>query len=157
MEKEFKLVNLRQAVSVVVFKGDRFLMVSGKDWPEGAWCFPQGGIKEDESHFNAVLRELKEELGTERFRVLGKSKVEHKYLFPEEIARKKNCDGQYQTVWFAEFLGDIQDIKPNEKELMNQAWFEEENIIKSMMYPEQRETFQKVLEELSYLRKNKIF
>ena len=43
MEKEFKIIRLRQAVSVVVFKGDEFLMVSGKDWPDGAWCFPQGG------------------------------------------------------------------------------------------------------------------
>ena len=157
MEKEFKIIRLRQAVSVVVFKGDEFLMVSGKDWPDGAWCFPQGGILKGETHFSAVLRELSEELGTDKFRVLGKSRVEHKYLFPEELVGTKGCEGQYQTIWFAEFLGEFGEIKPNKEELMNQSWFKEGDVIKSMMYEEQKETFKKVLEELDYFRKNKIF
>ena len=60
-------MNLRQAISAVVFKDDKFFMVSGKDWPKGAWCFPQGGVNEKETHIDAVKRELKEELGTEKF------------------------------------------------------------------------------------------
>jgi len=157
MDKEFKVIRLRQAVSVVVFKEDKFLMTSSKGWPENSWCFPQGGINSGETHFEAAKRELKEELGTDKFNLFTKSKIEHTYLFPDKIKGKKGCEGQYQTVWFAEFFGDFEDIKPNKDELMQQAWFKREEIIKNMAYPEQKETFKKVLEELDKLRENKIF
>lgn len=158
MEEEFKVIRLRQAISVVVFKGNKFLMVSGKDWPEGAWCFPQGGLATGETHVKAVLRELKEELGTDKFQILGKSQIEHMYLFPtEKIRIKKGCEGQYQTIWFVEFIGEFNEITPDKEELMNQAWFERQDILSSMMYPEQVETFKKVLEEFDKLKESRIF
>lgn len=157
IENEFKIIRLRQAISVVVFKEDKFLMVSGKDWPEGSWCFPQGGINPKETHIKAVKRELQEELGTDKFQILGKSQIEHMYLFPEKIREKKGCEGQYQTIWFAEFIGEFKEIIPNKEELMNQSWFNGNEIIKNMAFPEQIETFKKVLEEFDKLRKNKIF
>ena len=146
---------LRQAVSVVVFQDNEFLMVAGKDWPEGAWCFPQGGVESGESHHQAVLRELKEELGSDKCVILMKSKTEHSYLFPEEMRKKKGFDGQYQTIWFAQFMGEKQEIKPA-SELRKHAWFLRNEIIPNMMYPEQRETFEKVLLEFEGLRKTKI-
>jgi len=157
MEEEFKIIKLRQAVSAVVFKNNKFLMVAGKDWPEGAWCFPQGGINFGETHIKAVKRELQEELGTDKFEILGKSQKEHMYLFPDKIREKKKCGGQYQTIWFVEFIGEIEGINPNKEELMNHAWFEKQEVIPSMMYPEQKETFEEVLKEFIRLKENKIF
>lgn len=156
-EANFKIIRLRQAVSVVVFKDDRFLMVAGKDWPEGSWCFPQGGINYNETHVKALIRELREELGTDKFQILGKSQIEHMYLFPEKIRIKKGCEGQYQTIWFVEFIGELEEIKPNKTELMNQSWFGRDEILTNMMYPEQVSTFAKVLEEFDKLKGNKIF
>lgn len=149
-------MNLRQAISAVVFKDDKFFMVSGKDWPKGAWCFPQGGVNEKETHIDAVKRELKEELGTERFEILSKSSIDHKYFFPEEIKKKKGFDGQYQTIWFVRLLCEFNELNPDMNELMQHSWFEEHEIIKNMMYPEQKETFSKVLEELRLLIQTKI-
>jgi putative (di)nucleoside polyphosphate hydrolase len=97
-------MKLRQAVSAVVFQNNKFLMVAGNDWPKGAWCFPQGGIKENETHFQAITRELNEELGTNEFKILTKSKIDHTYLFPEKIKQKKKCEGQYQTIWFVNLI-----------------------------------------------------
>ena len=79
------------------------------------------------------------------------------YLFPDNIRKKKGCEGQYQTIWFIEFLGNLDEIKPNKDELSRQAWFNENEIIKSMMYPEQKEGFDRVLKELKKLREEKIF
>lgn len=156
-DEEFKIIKLRQAVSAIVFKDNKFLMVSGKDWPKGSWCFPQGGIKAKETHIRAVERELKEELGTDKFKILGKSAIDHMYLFPDKIRKKKGCGGQYQTIWFVELLGDTSEIKKSGDELMNLGWFNDENIIPSMMYPEQKEVFSRILEEFKQLRKDKIF
>ena len=147
---------LRQAISVVVFSEDEFLMVAGKDWPEGAWCFPQGGVEPGETHYQAVLRELQEELGTDKFIVLSKSKTEHSYLFPEEMKKKKGFDGQYQTIWFARFTGEKQGIRAA-SELKKHAWFPRNAIIANMMYPEQKETFERVLRELDDLRATNMF
>jgi len=156
MGDTFKTIRLRQAVSAVLFRNGKFLMVAGADWPEGAWCFPQGGLDIDEKHFDAVQRELKEELGTDKFRVLMKSKTEHMYLFPQKIQEKKKCEGQYQTIWFAEFLGEFDEISMNAQELSRYSWFDKEDVVKSMMYPEQKEVFEKVLDELSKLQKEGI-
>jgi len=146
---------LRQAVSVVVFKDKEFLMVAGKDWPEGAWCFPQGGVESNESHLAAAQRELLEELGTNKFLILTKSKTDHSYFFPEAIKKKKGYDGQYQTIWFAQFIGDKTEIKPA-LELRKHSWFTRDTVIPNMMYPEQKETFEKVLAELDELRTQRI-
>jgi len=155
-KEEFRLIKLRQAVSAVVFKDNQFLMVSGKDWPENAWCFPQGGIQKNEKHIEAVERELKEELGTDKFKILSKSEIDHMYLFPDKIRKKKRCEGQFQTIWFVKFFGNLEEIKPNKQELNKQSWFNKEEIIPNMMYPEQKEVFSRILEELTNLRNENI-
>ncbi len=101
--ENFRTINLRQAISAVVFKEDKFLMMAGKDWPENAWCFPQGGIKEKETHFKAVVRELKEELGTDNFRVMTKSSIDHMYLFPDKIRKKKVSKGNFKLFGLSNF------------------------------------------------------
>jgi putative (di)nucleoside polyphosphate hydrolase len=159
MEKkeDFKIIKLRQAISAVIFKKDKFLMMSGTDWPEGSWAFPQGGIEFGETHIQAVERELQEELGTSNFKILGKSIIEHTYLFPEKIKEKRGCEGQYQTIWFVEFKGEENEIIPDKDELMECSWFDQEEILSNMRFPEQIDTFKKVLEELNKLRVSKIF
>ena len=155
--EEYKIARLRRAISAVVFKEDKFLLVAGKDWPENAWCFPQGGLNNEETQFDAVKRELKEEFSSEKFEVLAKSKIEHSYLFPIAIAEKKGFDGQYQTIWFVRFLGNFNEIKSNKEELSKFFWFDKEDVVKNMRYPEQKETFIEVLKEFDKLREERVF
>lgn len=156
IKENFKIIKLRQAVSAVVFREDKFLMVVGKDWPEGAWCFPQGGINKDETHLVAITRELKEELGTEKFRVLTKSEIDHMYLFPDKTRRKKEYEGQFQTIWFVEFFGEFDSVTLKTNELLKHQWFDKNAVVENMLYPEQKEVFSRALIELDNLRKNNI-
>ncbi len=155
-EERFKIIKLRQGVSAVLFKGSKFLMVAGTDWPDGAWCFPQGGINIGETHIKAIKRELIEELGTDRFRILTKSETDHMYLFPSNIRKKKGFHGQFQTIWFVEFLGEFDGISMDKTELSKYGWFDKEDVVKSMMYPEQKEVFERVLVELTKLQSSGI-
>ena len=78
-----------------------------------AWQMPQGGIDRGETPSQAALRELKEEIGTDKAEILGESRGWLKYELPAELAEKafggRYC-GQKQK-WFAmRFIGKESDI-----------------------------------------------
>ncbi|GAB6044930.1 RNA pyrophosphohydrolase [Caminibacter profundus] len=62
-----------------------------------AWQFPQGGIDKGESCKQALLRELKEEIGTDKVEIISEMPEWLKYDFPKKIAEKMYpYDGQAQ-------------------------------------------------------------
>ena len=78
-----------------------------------AWQMPQGGIDRGETPGQAALRELKEEIGTDKAEIIGESRGWLKYELPAELAGKafggRYC-GQKQK-WFAmRFIGKESDI-----------------------------------------------
>jgi putative (di)nucleoside polyphosphate hydrolase len=80
----------------------------------GGWQLPQGGIDADEDPEAAVLRELREEIGTDRAQVLGRVPEWLAYDFPEEVLRQ-SMRGKYRgqlQLWFAlRFTGVDADIR----------------------------------------------
>ena len=61
-----------------------------------AWQFPQGGIDEGEDPKTALLRELKEEIGTDNVEILAGFPHWLSYDFPHPSDRFKGYDGQKQ-------------------------------------------------------------
>ncbi|WP_457560866.1 RNA pyrophosphohydrolase [Caminibacter sp.] len=62
-----------------------------------AWQFPQGGIDEGETPKKALLRELKEEIGTNDVEIIAEMPEWLSYDFPKKIAKKMYpFDGQTQ-------------------------------------------------------------
>lgn len=82
--------------------------------PPGGWQLPQGGIDPDEDPAIAVLRELEEEIGTARARIIGEHPDWLTYDLPPEllgVALGGKFRGQRQR-WFAlRFEGDDADIR----------------------------------------------
>ena len=82
------------------------------DCPD-AWQMPQGGIDPGENPREAALRELVEEIGTDRAEILAESRHWHAYDLPPEIAAKA-WDGRFRgqrQKWFAmRFTGSDADI-----------------------------------------------
>lgn len=80
----------------------------------GGWQLPQGGIDADEDPRAAVLRELAEEIGTDRAEIVGEHPDWLTYDLPPEligVALKGRYRGQRQR-WFAlRFTGQDQDIR----------------------------------------------
>ncbi|MBM0636887.1 RNA pyrophosphohydrolase [Campylobacter sp. VicNov18] len=61
------------------------------------WQFPQGGIDKGESIVKALLRELKEEIGTDEVEIIAEYPEWLSYNFPVKIAKKMYpYDGQIQ-------------------------------------------------------------
>lgn len=82
----------------------------------GGWQLPQGGVDPGEDLRRAVLRELAEEIGTDRAEIIAEHPDWLHYDFPPELARRgfriaQRYRGQRQR-WFAlRFLGADSDIR----------------------------------------------
>jgi putative (di)nucleoside polyphosphate hydrolase len=78
-----------------------------------AWQMPQGGIDPGETPFQAALRELREEIGTDKVELLAENPVWLTYDLPPELSRGV-WGGRYrgqEQKWFAmRFTGDDSDI-----------------------------------------------
>jgi putative (di)nucleoside polyphosphate hydrolase len=77
------------------------------------WQLPQGGIDPGETPAEAALREMREEIGTNKALILAESQLWHCYDVPPEIAALK-WSGKYRgqaQKWFAmRFYGEDSDI-----------------------------------------------
>jgi putative (di)nucleoside polyphosphate hydrolase len=105
----------RRSVGVMLLNRQGEVFVARRiDMPTlPAWQMPQGGIDRGETPAEAALRELKEEIGTDRAEILDESRAWLKYELPAELACKvfggRYC-GQKQK-WFAmRFIGEDSDI-----------------------------------------------
>lgn len=77
---------------------------------KGAWQFPQGGIDDGETPKIAILRELKEEIGTDKVEIIAECPDWHSYDFPQNVASKmRPYDGQMQK-YFLVRLKNLSDI-----------------------------------------------
>jgi len=110
----------RPNVGAVLFSRDGTVFVARRaDLPNaegapGGWQLPQGGIDPGEDPRAAVLRELAEEIGTDRAEIIGEHPAWLSYDLPAElvgVALRGRYRGQTQR-WFAlRFLGEDADIR----------------------------------------------
>lgn len=72
-----------------------------------AWQFPQGGIDEDETPKDALFRELKEEIGTDKIEIIAEYPEWIGYDFPDTVADKMYpYDGQIQRYFLVRLKDD---------------------------------------------------
>lgn len=78
----------------------------GRRQDREAWQFPQGGIEPGESEEEALYREMTEEIGCSKFRILQKMPDVLSYDFPATLDRPiaKLYKGQTQWWFLCEFL-----------------------------------------------------
>ena len=110
----------RPNVGAALFNRDGRVFVARRadmpnaEGPAGGWQLPQGGIDPDEDPRAAVLRELAEEIGTDRAEIIGEHPEWLTYDLPPElvgVALGGRYRGQTQR-WFAlRFTGEDGDIR----------------------------------------------
>ena len=108
--------NYRENVAAIIINKDKKILMCEHIWIDNAWQFPQGGIEEGESKEQAILRELEEEIGTKKLKILGEMNEKLKYQFPFYLKEKYNFDGQIQTFFLLYFYGDDSEIKFDKQE-----------------------------------------
>jgi putative (di)nucleoside polyphosphate hydrolase len=132
MLKEFEHLPHRPNIAVILRYNKKFLVVTKPDWKEDWWKFVQGGIHENETPEQTALRELKEEIGSDNVQILGVSKHDNTYDWPDELlirAKYKLYRGQTQKFVVADFKGSIEEIHPDEEEISQIKWLSKEEIL----------------------------
>ena len=104
----------RSGVGVMLLNGHGEVFVARRiDMPDEAWQMPQGGIDEGEEPRQAALRELREEIGTDKAEIIAESKAWLHYDLPDEIRRttwQGRWCGQRQKWFIMRFRGTDADI-----------------------------------------------
>ncbi|WP_276952880.1 RNA pyrophosphohydrolase [Helicobacter rodentium] len=73
------------------------LFIASRTDIRNAWQFPQGGIDKSESPKEALFRELKEEIGTDKVDIVAEYPEWISYDFPPQVVEKMYpYDGQIQ-------------------------------------------------------------
>jgi len=145
----------RPAVGIMLLNGAGEVFVARRiDMPMmPAWQMPQGGIDPGETPLQAALRELKEEIGTDKAELLGESRGWLRYDLPAELARAM-WGGRYrgqQQKWFAMRFtgtdGDI-DLATEHPEFNAWKWLRPERL-PEVIVPFKRQLYLDILAEFS--------
>ncbi len=140
----------RPCVGIALFNNEGKVFVGERIDTPGAWQLPQGGIDPGEDVELAALREMKEEIGTDKAEIICVADSKICYDLPDKIANKiwdgKYC-GQEQTWVALRFTGQDQDISLNNfepPEFSAWQWVSLEKI-PELIVPFKRDTYKQVV------------
>jgi putative (di)nucleoside polyphosphate hydrolase len=94
----------RPNVAAIILSSDypdrKEIFIAERSDLEGIWQFPQGGIDKGESSEEALFRELKEEIGTDKVKIIAEFPEWICYDFPNGVAKKMEpYSGQKQRYY----------------------------------------------------------
>jgi putative (di)nucleoside polyphosphate hydrolase len=110
----FRAQGYRPGVGIMLLDRRGSVFVGRRiDTPGENWQMPQGGIDKGETPRHAALRELKEEVGTDKAEILAESRVWLSYDVPSPIAGRLwrgRYRGQRQKWFVMRFTGADHEI-----------------------------------------------
>lgn len=112
--KKESTLPFRPGVGMMIINKEGCVFVGKRiDSKANGWQMPQGGIDIGETPSGAAMREMEEEIGTNKGRIIAESKKWYSYRIPEFLIPRL-WDGQYcgqRQKWFLiEFTGEDSDI-----------------------------------------------
>ena len=154
--KHKKDLPYRPCVGAMVFNRNGEVFVARRiDTVAEAWQMPQGGIDKGEDPRDAVLRELEEEIGTDKFEIIEETEGWLCYDLPEELIGKV-WKGRYRgqrMKWYAlRFTGKDSDIDldTDHPEFEDWKWLPLDKIA-DMIVPFKRGVYQALLEHFGHI------
>ena len=146
----------RLGVGIILLNEEKKVFVGKRiDIKSEAWQMPQGGINKDEKIENAAYRELYEETGIKKAKIILRSKKWFQYNIPLPL-KKKLWKGKYlgqKQKWFVmKFKGnEKKDINLNmsKAEFCDWKWINL-NELESLIVSFKKKMYKKILKEFEY-------
>jgi putative (di)nucleoside polyphosphate hydrolase len=148
----------RPCVGISLFNRDGLVFVGHRitSGEHVHWQMPQGGIDQGESPRQAAMRELQEEVGTNRANILAEASDWYVYELPRPLLGRTwrgRFRGQRQK-WFAmRFAGDDSEINltsHHPPEFDDWKWVPFAQVIE-LIIPFKRHVYEQVVREFSHL------
>ena len=136
MLEKFQRLPLRNGVGIVLLNKSNQVFVARRiDNPSQNWQMPQGGVDNNESYYDAAIRELKEETSIRNIALLKEIDELITYELPNNllgIIWKGKFRGQKQKWFIFRFEGDETEInvKTQKPEFLEWKWINLEDITK---------------------------
>ena len=153
--KKFGNLDYRKKVSGIIVDGkDGFLIAQLTSYGEDDWNFVGGGVEEGEEEEEAILRELKEELGSSEFKIVGKSKITSQYEWPAFViakrlkAENRTWLGQKVRYFLVRYRGDKKKIRPVPTEIRKYKWVKYGDLESHLNFPGQWERAREAISDL---------
>jgi putative (di)nucleoside polyphosphate hydrolase len=116
----------RSNVAAIIQTAEKKILIGERYGIPGAWQFPQGGIKKNESTLEALYRELREEvsLKSSNYRIID-CKGPYRYLF-QNGRKKEGFDGQEQFYFLIQLTvpSSYVQVETNDPEFSQIRWIE---------------------------------
>ncbi len=140
---------IRKAVGAIITCEDEILIVhkvkmmdslDGPEDTEGHWDFPKGGVKGSDSDLEqALMRELKEETGSDHYIIKEKFDQTITFTFPSFLQTKLGYESQETTIFLVKYTGDKSDLQPQDEEIDNVIFVSRDRILDMVYHKESRE------------------
>ena len=145
---------LRIGVGIILINNENKVFVGKRiDNPKKFWQMPQGGINNNESFFQAAKRELEEETGVTKIRLVKELDKWLIYNLPKNLLGKiwqGKYKGQKQKWFVMKFEGKDQEINVNtcSPEFLDWKWVNPSELPK-IVVNFKVDIYKKLLKELS--------
>ncbi|WCR53235.1 MAG: RNA pyrophosphohydrolase [Wolbachia endosymbiont of Ctenocephalides orientis wCori] len=145
----------RPCVGIMLLNRKRDVFVGKPFHSDAHWQMPQGGIDDGEELEQAALRELMEEVGTNKVETIAKNKDWIYYDLPEGIILQcwnGKYSGQKQRWFLMKFYGEDTDINihyTDHPEFKEWRWQSINNLVESAI-SFKKQVYKAVIEEFSF-------